>query len=156
VSLTPELFRDTMARFAAGVTVVAVADGAGRALGMTATAVTALSLEPPLLLVCIDRSAAIHDLIVRCRAFSLSILAGDQEDVAHRFADPDQHEFAAAETSPGGLPLVPGALAHIACTRSAVHPGGDHSIVTGQLDWSRTRDGAPLIHFRSEYARLAR
>ena len=158
MSLSPERFRATMAHLVAGVTVVAVKDGSGRAVGMTASALTALSLEPPMLLVCIDRSAAIHDLIVRARGFSVSILADDQEDLARRFADPERHEFAAgsALAGPSGQPLVDGALAHVECTRGAVHDGGDHSIVTGTLEWSRTREGAPLCHFRSNYGRLAR
>ncbi|MFI5207201.1 MAG: flavin reductase family protein [Gemmatimonadales bacterium] len=158
MSLSPERFRATMAHLVAGVTVVAVKDGAGRSVGMTASAVTALSLEPPMLLVCIDRSAAIHDLIVRAPAFAVSILADDQENVARRFADPERHEFSAAGVAagPSGLPLVEGALAHVECTRTAVHDGGDHSIVTGTLEWSRTREGAPLCHFRSGYGRPAR
>jgi len=158
VSLSPERFRATMAHLVAGVTVVAVKDDAGRSVGMTASALTALSLEPPMLLVCIDRSAAIHDLIVRAPAFSVSILADDQESVARRFADPERHEFSAEEVAagPSGLPLVEGALAHVECARGAVLGGGDHSIVTGTLEWSRTREGAPLCHFRSGYGRLAR
>jgi flavin reductase (DIM6/NTAB) family NADH-FMN oxidoreductase RutF len=135
-----------------------VKDEAGRAVGMTASAVTTLSLEPPMLLVCIDKSATIHGQLVRARAFSVSILADDQEELARRFADPERHEFApgSAAAGPSGLPLVEGALAHIECTRGAVLEGGDHSIITGTLEWSRTRDGAPLCHFRSGYARLAR
>jgi flavin reductase (DIM6/NTAB) family NADH-FMN oxidoreductase RutF len=158
MNLSPERFRATMAHLVAGVTVVAVKDDAGRSVGMTASAVTSLSLEPPMLLVCIDRSAAIHDLIVRARAFSVSILAADQEDVARRFADPERHEFAmeGVAAGPSGLPLVEGALAHLECARGAVYGGGDHSIVTGTLDWSRTREGAPLCHFGSSYSRLLR
>jgi flavin reductase (DIM6/NTAB) family NADH-FMN oxidoreductase RutF len=158
MSLSPERFRASMAHLVAAVTVVAVRDAAGRSVGMTASAVTSLSLEPPMLLVCIDRGAAIHDLIVRARAFSVSILADDQEDLARRFADPERHEFAggSAIAGPSGLPLVEGALAHIECVRGAVYDGGDHSIITGTLEWSRTREGAPLCHFRSSYARLAR
>lgn len=158
MSLSPDRFRATMAHLVAGVTVVAVKDPAGRSVGMTASAVTALSLDPPMLLVCIDRGAAIHDLIVRAPAFSVSILKDDQENVARRFADPERHEFAAESIAPGpsGLPLVEGALAHVECARGAVHAGGDHSIVTGTLEWSRTHEGAPLCHFRSGYARLAK
>ncbi len=158
MSIPPDRFRATMAHLVAGITVVAVKDDAGRSLGMTASAVTALSLEPPMLLVCIDTSATIHDQVVRARAFSVSILAEGQEDMARRFADPGRHEFDARSLAmgPSGLPLVEGALGHIECTRGAVHAAGDHSIVTGVLEWSRTREGAPLCHFRSAYARLAK
>ncbi|MFI5278916.1 MAG: flavin reductase family protein [Gemmatimonadales bacterium] len=158
MSLSPDRFRATMAHLVAGVTVVALKDRAGRSVGMTASAVTALSLEPPMLLVCIDRSAAIHDLIVHAPGFSVSILADDQEDIARRYADPERHEFAAGSSlaGPSGLPLVDGALAHVECARGAVLDGGDHSVVTGTLEWSRTREGAPLVHFRSSYGRLAR
>ena len=145
-----------MGHLASGVTVVTVLDAAGGAHGMTASAVTSLSLEPPLLLVCIDRAAAIHDLIVRAPAFGVNILADGQESGARRFADRDRHAIAAGEggRSPAGLPLLAGALATIDCARGAVYDGGDHSIVTGAVGWSRLREGTPLIYFRSTYGRM--
>lgn len=146
-------FRHTMSQLAGGVTIVMVRDAAGRAQGMTASAVASLSLEPPMLLVCIDHAAAIHDLVAAADVFGVNVLAASQADLAQRFADRERHHYAEhqGDVSPAGLPLVPGALAHIDVRREAVLPGGDHSIITGQVTWSETGDGAPLLYFRSSY-----
>ena len=159
MTLAPDRFRLAMGNLAAGITVVTVKDDAGRGLGMTASSVTSLSLHPPMLLVCIDKSALLHDLIVvRSPAFAVSILAEDQADVARYFAEKDRHTFETdgGLTSPAGVPLVSGALGHLECVRGAVYAGGDHSIVTGTVEWAEMRAGAPLIHFRSGFGRLAR
>jgi flavin reductase (DIM6/NTAB) family NADH-FMN oxidoreductase RutF len=145
-----------MSHLASGVSILVVQDAAGVAHGMTASAVTSLSLEPPMVLVCVDRSAAIHALAVSAVRFGLNVLAAGQESVAVRFADRDRHAWTepAAERSPAGLPLVPGALARLEIRRGAVHEGGDHSIITGTIEWSDTRDGDPLCYFRSRYGTI--
>ena len=147
-----------MGHLAAGVTVVTVKDGAGRAMGMTASALTSLSLDPPMLLVCIDKSALLHDLIVGAPGFAVSILSEDQADLARNFAERERHTFETngGPRSPSGVPLVPGALGHLECARGAVYEGGDHSIVTGTVAWAEMRGGSPLVHFRSGYGHLAR
>jgi flavin reductase (DIM6/NTAB) family NADH-FMN oxidoreductase RutF len=159
MSLSADRFRATMGHLAAGVTVVTVLDGSGTPHGMTVSAVTSLSLDPPMLLVCIDRKATIHDLIVRAPAFGVSILSEEQEDVARRFADKNRHALVGGESGPSGpmgLPAVAGALAHLECSHAGVLDGGDHSIVTATVEWSHTRDGAPLCYFRSKFVRLPR
>jgi flavin reductase (DIM6/NTAB) family NADH-FMN oxidoreductase RutF len=147
-------FRHTMSHLASGVTVLVVRDAAGIAHGMTASAVTSLSLEPPMVLVCVDRSATIHPLAVSAATLGINVLAAGQEPVAVRFADRDRHAWTepAAERSPGGLPLVPGALARLEIRRGAVYDGGDHSIITGTVEWADVREGDPLCYFRSRYA----
>jgi flavin reductase (DIM6/NTAB) family NADH-FMN oxidoreductase RutF len=157
MSIAGDQFRLTMGQLATGVTVVTVRDGAGLAHGMTASSVASLSLAPPMLLVCIDRDAAIHGMIVGAPEFGITILSADQEEVARRFADRDRHAFADGEwaTSPAGLPLLAGGLAHLDCRRSAVYDGGDHSIVTGTVEWAEVREAAPLCYFRSRYGRIA-
>jgi len=154
--LPPDQFRTTMGRLVAGVTVIGVRDEAGQSRGMTASAITALSLEPPMLLVCIDRKAAIHDVLVKARTFSVSILAEDQEPIARRFAELGRHDFEDGDgpSGPFGLPSIADALAHLECARGPVFGGGDHSIITGTLEWARARDGAPLCHYRSTYSGL--
>jgi flavin reductase (DIM6/NTAB) family NADH-FMN oxidoreductase RutF len=149
-------FRGAMGHLAGGVTVLVARDAAGLAHGMTASAVTSLSLEPPMVLVCVDRKAAIHALAVSAESLGLNILAHDQEAVAVRFADRDRHAWreAEGERSPCGLPLVPGALARLELRRGAVYDGGDHSIITGTVEWADARDGRPLIYFRSRYSGL--
>ncbi len=157
MGLPADRFRATMGHLATGVTVITVFDEKGRPHGLTASAVTSLSLEPPMLLVCIDRDASIHDLIVRAPAFGVSILAEDQEAVALQFADHDRHGFEgeSAPAGPLGLPAVQGALAHLEVQHTGVLDGGDHTIVTATVEWSRTREGRPLCYFRSRFARLS-
>ena len=147
-------FRHALGHLASGVTVLVARDASGAAHGMTASAVTSLSLEPPMVLVCVDRKAAIHGLAVSAQSLGLSILASGQEGVAVRFADRDRHAIteAVAERSPSGLPLIPGALARLEIRRGAVYDGGDHSIITGTVEWADAREGEPLIYFRSHYA----
>ena len=155
--IDPDLFRHTMSHFASGVTVLAVRDAAGIAHGMTASAVASLSLEPPMLLVCVDRKAALAGLATRAEMFSVSILARDQEAIAIRFADRDREAWQQGEgtTTPSGLPLVPGAITHAELRRGPVYDGGDHFIITGVLEWAHSGPGEPLLYFRSRYAGLA-
>ena len=151
-SVGHQQFRHTMGHLATAVTVVTVRDGSGKAFGITVSAACSLSLEPPMLLVCIDHAASLHDLITRAEVFGVNLLAEGQAEVARRYADRSRHDVAEADTrSPAGLPLIPGALAHIDVRREDVHPGGDHSIVTGVVEWSETRDGQPLCYFRSSF-----
>jgi flavin reductase (DIM6/NTAB) family NADH-FMN oxidoreductase RutF len=157
VPVGADQFRHTMSHLASGVTIVTARDAAGKAWGMTASAVTSLSLEPPMLLVCIDRGAAIHDLLASTDAFGINVLEEGQADVARRFAERDRHGYDdhSGERSPGGLPLVPGALAHLDVVRTAVYHGGDHAIITGTVVWGAAQDGRPLCYFRSAYRGLA-
>ena len=154
--LDPDRFRLVMGRLPTGVTVVTVRDASGTAHGMTANAVTSLSLDPPLLLLCVDRHALIHDLLAGADTLGVNVLAEGQETVARRFADRDRHRYEDHDgpMSPGGLPLIPGAIAHLDVRRSDVHAGGDHSIITGLVAWAGLRDGRPLCYFRSQYTGL--
>ncbi|HWO90223.1 MAG TPA: flavin reductase family protein [Gemmatimonadales bacterium] len=148
-------FRDTMSHLAGAVSVVIVRDGAAF-LGMTANTVTSLSLEPPLLLVCVDRGAIIADAITSSDLFAVSFLAADQEDIARRFADRERARFdSQPKLSPAGLPVIPGALAHLDCRRTDVFEAGDHRIVVASPEWSETREGAALIYFRRRYGGFA-
>jgi flavin reductase (DIM6/NTAB) family NADH-FMN oxidoreductase RutF len=151
-------FRDAMGRLASGVTVVTARDEAGAWWGMTASAVCSLSLAPPMVLACIDQAAAMHDLLVRSEAFGVSVLAADQRALAVRFADRARHRILVDEALDGplGLPRLRGALVQLACRRDAVHPGGDHSIVTGLVESAQTAAGAPLLYYRGQYQHGAR
>ncbi len=156
MAVDAELFRAALGRLAAGITVLTARDGAGRAHGMTASAVTSLSLEPPMVLVCVGHEASLHDTIVAAEVFGVNVLAADQREIAERFALRGRQAWEKeTPASPAGLPLVADALVHLDCRRAAVYPGGDHSIVTGVVEWAHARDGAPLCYFRSAYAGLA-
>ena len=149
-------FRHTMSQLVTGVAVVTAQAGRARALGMTASSVTSLSLDPPMLLVCIGRDAVMHDALLEAERFGVNVLAADQQGLARRFADRERQHLEEGEyvRSPGGVPVVPGALARIECRRRSRHEGGDHTIVTGVLEWSETGPGSPLCYVRGAYAAL--
>lgn len=151
-AVAPVDLRRVLGAFATGVTVVT----AGRELrhGMTANSFAAVSLDPPLILVCVDRDALMHRVLARHHAFAVSILAADQTDVARYFADQRRPigpmEFDTVAWSPGvcsGAPLIDGALAHLECELADRHDAGDHSIFVGRLlsVWRRGGDDALLF-----------
>lgn len=153
--VTQEEFRDAMSRLPSAVTVLSVADAAGP-VGMTISAVCSLSLEPPMLLVCVARDAIHHDLITRAAMFGLDILGEGQRDLARRFADRASHRWDGnPDLSPNGLPMISGSLAHVDCRRADNHPGGDHTILTGVVEWVRSSAGQPLTYFRKSYGGFA-
>lgn len=152
--------RDVLARIPAGVVVVSTTQG-GWYRGLTATSFTALSLEPPLVLLCLDRWAQTRDAVEQTGAFNVSILARAQEFVAERFAgraplvDPAwravPHRLGA-----NGIPIVEGCAAWFECSLQTMHPGGDHEIAVGSvLDCGRG-DADPLVHWDREFWRLTR
>lgn len=152
------LFRRAMARLPTGVTVLVAPDPDGGFIGMTASAVSSLSLDPPMVLACIGHAAAAHAALAAGAAFTVNVLAADQEEVSRHFASREGQRFdgAGCERTPGRLPRLAGTLACLEVRRAAVHEGGDHSIVTGVVEWAWARDGDPLLYFLGGYARVAR
>jgi flavin reductase (DIM6/NTAB) family NADH-FMN oxidoreductase RutF len=123
---------------------------------MTASSLAAVSLHPPLISVCIDHAAELHDAIVASHEFVVNVLESTQEVLSRRFADPHEDRFDGVgyHRSPEGLVLLDGALAHIECERYARYPGGDHTIVIGRVTGGATGDGRPLLYYRGGYAAL--
>ncbi len=153
LEVDPSEFRQLLGHFATGVTVVTVTTG-GRPLGMTANSVSSVSLTPPLISVCVDREAELHDVIVTAPEFVVNVLASFQETLARRFSDKHEDRFDGIgyHSSPEGLILLDGVLAHILCERFAEYPGGDHTIVLGRVVGGATSDGHPLLFYRGGYA----
>lgn len=149
------LFRQVLGRFASGVTVVTTANE-GRLAGLTVSSFTSLSLDPTLVLVCIDRNAGSHDSIAAAGQFAVNILAEDQEYLSRRFASADRDKFTDGtyELSPRGLPLLTGALARIECRLHSTLPGGDHTIFVGEAIAASCNEGRPLLYYRSGYHTL--
>jgi len=150
-------FRQLLGRFATGVTVLTTRDPGGRPAGMTASSLSSVSLQPPLVSVCVEHTAALHDLIAAAPEFVVNILESGQEDVARRFADPHEDRFDGVGYHVGaeGRILLDGALAHIACERFAMYAGGDHTIIVGRVVGGDTHDGHPLLYYRGGYAALS-
>jgi flavin reductase (DIM6/NTAB) family NADH-FMN oxidoreductase RutF len=123
---------------------------------MTASSLASVSLQPPLVSVCIDHAAELHDAIVESREFVVNILESRQEALSRKFAEQqvDRFEGVGYHRSPEGLVLLDAALAHIECERYATYPGGDHTIVIGRVKGGSTAGGRPLIYYRGGYAAL--
>lgn len=147
-----------MGRFPTGVTVVAALDPAGAALGLTVNAFTSVSLDPPLVLVCIDRRASSHDPLMSASHFTVNILGADQADVATRFAsEPSQGRFDDVAWRPGrtGAPLLEGVTAWLECSRYQVLDGGDHSILVGRVEGVGDQPGPSLVFHRGSFESTA-
>ncbi|MFM2139989.1 MAG: hypothetical protein RLZZ25_254 [Gemmatimonadota bacterium] len=157
-AIDPTQFRAALARFASGITVLTMRDAAGTDLGMTATAFTSLSLDPPLVLVCIDAKATMATPLTTGVAFAVHVLREDQEHLSRRFAATTGDRFAGLtlERSAAGTPLLPDVLMRMECEVVARHPGGDHHIIVARPEQVRLAAiGDPLLYFRGRYGRLA-
>jgi flavin reductase (DIM6/NTAB) family NADH-FMN oxidoreductase RutF len=148
-------FKLALSHFASGVTIVTT-EHEGTQYGMTVASFASLSLHPPLVLVCIEKSVKSHDAIARAGRYAVSILAGDQADISNRFASRSDDKFAGMNIEQGemGLPLIASALTNLECRLSAQLDGGDHTIFVGEVESIRTREGVPLLYFRSGYREM--
>jgi len=153
----PAVFRQLLGRFATGVTVLTTVGPGGEPAGMTANSLASVSLVPPLLSVCVDRSAELYVPIGAASHFMVNVLAEDQEELSRRFAGHLAAPLAGVgyHLNERGLALLDGAIAHIECARHAVHPTGDHAIVVGRVIGGSTGDGRPLVYYRGGYGSLA-
>ena len=127
-------FRTACGKFATGVSVVTMLSGAGEAHGLTANSFTSVSLNPPLMLVCVDKAIASYPAMLEAEGFLVNILTDQQEELARRFATPDIDKFVGVPTEPGwfGAPRFPGCLTYIGARIVAQHDGGDHTIFIGE------------------------
>ncbi len=149
-------FRQALGQFATGVTIVTTRDALGQPMGLTVNAFSSVSLDPPLVLVCIDNRSDTHDGFEASGVFGISVLSEAQEGWSRRFGAPGREKFQPADLIVGetGVALVPEALAHIECRISARLPGGDHTIYVGEVLRLHVRPGRPLLYHASGYARL--
>lgn len=152
----PDRFRSALGRFASGVTVLTMRDADGKDHGMTATAFSSLSLDPPLVLVCVDRGASMAGPLGQATHFAVNLLARGQEELSRRFAEKDVDRFSGVATVRGreDVPLLDGAIAHLECRIDARHPGGDHVIVVGEVLDARAHEGEPLVYHLGRYGRI--
>lgn len=148
--------RRIMGHFATGVTVVTAYQD-GDIYGMTANAVTSLSLHPPLVLVAVDKTAAMHASLTQSRCFAMNILTEEQEHLSRRFAmrGPKEVNDLTWIKAASGAPILADVLAWVDCRLYEVLPGGDHNIFVGEILAGDSRDGRPLLYFGGKYRRLA-
>lgn len=153
-----DLFRAVLGRFATGVTVVTASDDAGTPHGMTVSAFTSLSLEPPLVLVCIGHDATMAPVLAATQSFTVNVLAAGQEALSRRFAGAHDDRFTGVgyRMSDLGDPVLDDVLAWLSCRVVERHPAGDHTILIGAVEDSAASDGRPLLYYRGGYAQLER
>jgi flavin reductase (DIM6/NTAB) family NADH-FMN oxidoreductase RutF len=158
MTIEQDLFRAVLGRFASGVTIVTTQDADGRDQGMTVSAFSSLSLDPPLVLVCIDHGASLWPVLRYAQHFAINILASSQEALSRRFSSKEGDRFEGVGFSRGssGVALLDDTLASVECTVSSRVEQGDHTILIGTVDFGVARDLQPLLYYRGGYASLTR
>jgi flavin reductase (DIM6/NTAB) family NADH-FMN oxidoreductase RutF len=153
-----KVFRNACGRFATGVTIITAHDGMGKWVGLTANSFTSVSLEPPLVLWSLSRSAPSLAVFERASHFSISVLAEEQRVLSQQFASgqPEKFDGVALREGLHGLALVERAMAWFECESWATYEGGDHLIFVGKVERCAFRDGNPLVFFGGEYGSFSR
>jgi len=149
-------FRMACGKFATGITIVTVIGPDGLPHGMTVNSFTSVSLDPPLVLVCIDRKATICPKLQATECFGINVLAENQRDLSTHFARRGTDRFESVPWIAGerGVPLIDGALAHYECEVTRVTDGGDHLIFIAEVRHLQCFEGRPLLYFASGYETL--
>ena len=153
-------FRLALGQFATGVTVVTAERAPGRVHGMTANSFASVSLDPLLILVCVSRNAQLLPMIEQQKRFGVNILKDTQRAISEYFARTEENEGAERQLgirfrwTQSGIPLLEGALVHLACKLTASHVAGDHSIFLGAVESVEIFGGEPLLYLRGEYRRV--
>ena len=156
MAFDPAKQRKIMGHFATGVTLVTTGGAAG-AHGLTANAVASLSLDPPLVLVAVDKKAHSMEFLKANHCFAINILTLEQEAISRRFATPGPKDFhdLPVQTAETGAPILADCLAYLDCRVVEVLHGGDHEIFIGQIVAGELHEGQPLLYFSGKYRRLA-
>ena len=150
-------FRRACSKFATGVAIVTAIDQEGRPHGMTVNSFTSVSLDPPMVLVCIDMRAAILPHLLAAESIGINLLTETQSALSVRFARPGEDRFGAVEWYPGelGVPLIPDSLAVFECGVTRFVEAGDHHVLFAQVRYAHWLDERPLVYFDSGYALLS-
>lgn len=159
MSIDPKEFRNTVGCFATGITVITTVDEERNPVGMTANSFTSLSLDPPMVLFCIDRNISSFEAFHENRHFAVNILSAEQQEMSQRFArsGPEKWSGVEFETWETGCPILKDCIANLECELDSVYEGGDHVILVGVVQSMASCDGEldPLLYFRGRYANLA-
>ena len=149
--------RNAMGLFATGVTIITTKDATGKPFGLTANAFSSLSLDPPMLLICVDKGVDCYTCFEESKVFAVNFLSLAQEELSTRFATKGIEKFAGLAYSLGelGVALLDGALAHFECTLAHGYEGGDHTIYVGEVQKLVTSPGDPLLFYQGKYRSLA-
>jgi len=155
-SIAASLYRRTCSLFATGITVITTVDENGHPHGMTVNSFSSVSLDPPLVLVCIDLRNAILGHFLTSACFAVNILAEHQEEVSRRFSSASENRFHGMDWERGasGVPLLAGVLARMECALSKTFEAGDHAVLVGEVRHAWWREGKPLLYFNSSYRNI--
>jgi flavin reductase (DIM6/NTAB) family NADH-FMN oxidoreductase RutF len=156
MSFDTRAFRDALGCFPTGIAVV-TALGTGRHMGITVNSFGSVSLDPPLVLWCLDKRSNRYEAFTRAEGFTISVLGADHREVSSVLAHQGDHRLEDIAMIPTelGPPALANALAVFECAREAVHEGGDHAIIIGRvLRFARLESGHPLVFFRGKYSAL--
>ncbi len=153
LSVSADEFRGACGRFATGVTVATVLDDQGAPHGLTVSSFTSVSLDPPLVLICVGHAATVIDAFRAAKHFGINVLSAEQRDLSDRFARKgfDRFDGLPWERGVQGVPLLPGALAQIECATHQRFVSGDHDIFVGRMVGARVPGGDPLLYFAGGY-----
>ena len=154
--ISPDDFRQVLSHFASGVTIVTTSDGEQRPTGLTASAFCSVSLEPPLILICVDHKSQSYPHLKESGRFAINILHQGHEQLSRRFASSRLDKFDGVPFTMGslGVPLIDEALAYLECRTASAHVEGDHTIFVGRVEAIGVGKGDPLLYFRGKYHRL--
>lgn len=156
--IDPDTFRATLGRFASGVTIVTLRDNDAD-FGMTVSSFSSVSLDPPLILACIDKAAEMHRLFTVDRRIVVNILSASQEALSRRFSEEHgarRFEGIGFARDEHGTVVLYDVLAWLGCRITATHGAGDHTLVLAEVEEATTRDLRPLLYYRGGYAELER
>ena len=154
----PPQFRQLLGRFATGITVITARTAKGDPIGMTANSLASVSLEPPLVLVSVEKVHEMHTALQGATHWVFNILSSEQEALSRRFAGVEPNRFLGVSyhENDRGIPVIDGTVAHIECEKHAAVPGGDHTIFIGLVVGGDATDRRPLLYYRGGYAGLSR
>ena len=148
--IDPREFRNALGRFASGVTVVTT-ELDGQIYGMTANAFISVSLDPPLVLVSVDKRATLNKMLPVSKRYGVNILAQDQQDLSDHFARRPVEGLKISFVEKHGIPVLDGAIAQLVVRVVDMHPAGDHILYIGQVEHLEWREGKPLLYFAGNY-----
>jgi flavin reductase (DIM6/NTAB) family NADH-FMN oxidoreductase RutF len=156
MAIEAQELRRVMGHFATGVSVITTQDKDGAPQGLTANAFMSLSLDPPLIIISVDKKATCYGCFEPANYFTVNFLSEDQEDISRRFATKGADKFADLKWHAGGngAAVIAGNLGYVECSITACHEGGDHTIVVGEILNVAANGERPLLFFKGKYQRL--
>jgi flavin reductase (DIM6/NTAB) family NADH-FMN oxidoreductase RutF len=157
MSITKEEFRHALGKFASGVTVVTTKAADGHLHGLTVSAFCSVSLNPPLILVCIQKNTGSYHAFEESKAFVVNVLSESQMNVSNHFASPIEDKFSGIEYENGieNIPVLKNCLVNLECRLANSYDGGDHTIFVGEIEKAHVGDGNPLAYFHGDYRQVS-